>query len=153
MTKEVPWLEVSIFVIASKQKNRSKFECWPIRKPYFETWMIFFAWWNDEKRDSLFRHFFTNVKMDCYWRHWIFLQACRERIPKNIRCHAIGLAIVKKKDSRWFVDIYHNNSGTQEMGGQGRQLPTHILAGLLTLSQAKGADCAPHITTCPPCFG
>ena len=66
---------------------------------------------------------------------------------------AIGLAIVKKRDSRWFVDIYHNNSGTQEMGGQGRQLPTHILAGLLTLSQAKGADCAPHITTCPPCFG
>ena len=36
------------------------------------------------------------------------------------------------------------------MGGQDEQLPTQVLADQLTLSQPKGEDCAPHITTCPP---
>ena len=33
--------------------------------------------------------------------------------------------------------------GAQEMGGQGRQLPTQILADQLTLYQPEGADCVP----------
>jgi hypothetical protein len=36
------------------------------------------------------------------------------------------------------------------MGGQ---LPTHVLADQLTLSQPEGADCAPYSTTCPLALG
>ena len=34
-------------------------------------------------------------------------------------------------------------TGTYEMGGQGGQLPSHVLAYQLTLSQSEEADCAP----------
>ena len=43
-------------------------------------------------------------------------------------------------------------AGTQEMSGQGGQLPTQVLADQLTLPQPDGADCVPYITTCPPSF-
>ena len=43
-------------------------------------------------------------------------------------------------------------AGTQEMSGQGGQLPTQDLADKLTLSQPDGAGCVPYITICPPSF-
>ena len=45
-----------------------------------------------------------------------------------------------------------NTTGTLDVGGQGGQLPTQVLADQLTLYQPEGADCVPHITTSPPNF-
>ena len=36
------------------------------------------------------------------------------------------------------------------MGGQGGQLPTHVLADQLTLSQPEGADCATTLLLAHP---
>ena len=37
-------------------------------------------------------------------------------------------------------------------GWAGWELPAQVLEDQLTLFQLEGADCAPHITTCPPSF-
>ena len=38
------------------------------------------------------------------------------------------------------------------MGGHGGQLPSHVLADQLTLSQPEEADYSHHISTCHPRF-
>ena len=52
-----------------------------------------------------------------------------------------------------FYRVIYVNSGTYEMGGQGGQLPTEVLADQLTLCQSKGVDCAPTLPFVHPSLG
>ena len=68
------------------------------------------------------------------------------------------LCVAKNSSNRWRAHghgLHYQllfGLGTQEIGGQGGQLPLQILVSQSTLSQPQGANCAPHITTFPPSF-
>ena len=50
ITKEVPSLKVSFLVKWTLERKKSKFECWPKRKQYFEIWIDFFMrGWHDKR--------------------------------------------------------------------------------------------------------
>ena len=52
-----------------------------------------------------------------------------------------------------FIRLANSLSGTSEMDGKGGQLPTQVLANLLTLSKPEGADFAPKLLLAHPVLG